>query len=165
MKAIVAVNRNWGIGYKNKLLYRIPEDMKFFRSMTTDKVIVVGRKTLMTFPGAKPLKNRTNIVLTRDNDFEAEGAVVCRSIQELMTELKKYNTDDVFVVGGAEIYGLLLPYCSTVYITKIDDDRPADKFFADLDKLYEWKMTDCSETHEYEGLEYKFCTYTDITHM
>ncbi len=93
MKAIVAVNRNWGIGYKDKLLYRIPEDMKFFRSMTTDKVIVVGRKTLMTFPGAKPLKNRTNIVLTRDNDFEAEGAVVCRSIQELMTELKKYNTD------------------------------------------------------------------------
>ncbi|MBQ8827482.1 MAG: dihydrofolate reductase [Oscillospiraceae bacterium] len=159
MKAIVAVSRNLGIGKDNDLLYNIPEDKKFFRSMTLGKVVVMGRKTLESMPGGKPLKDRTNIVMTRDNAYSAEGVTVCRSVEELEKELEKYNTDDVMIIGGAEIYRQLLPLCDTAYITKIDNELPADKFFPDIDSMSEWKLTECSEEKEYEGLKYKFCTY------
>lgn len=160
MKAIVAVSGDWGIGKDNDLLYNIPEDKKFFRSMTLGKVVVMGRKTLESMPGGKPLKDRTNIVLTRNSDYKPEGVTVCKSKEELYTEIGKYNSNDVMVIGGAEIYSMLLDECDTAYITKIDDKKPADKFFPVLDKNTDWKMTECSEEKEYEGIRYKFCTYT-----
>ena len=100
MNLIAAVDKNWAIGYQNKLLTSIPEDMKFFRQTTTGKVVVMGRKTLESFPGKKPLKNRTNIVLTKNPSYQAEGAIVVHNEDELREELKKYDSEDIFVIGG-----------------------------------------------------------------
>ena len=99
MKAILSADRNWGIGYQNKLLVTIPSDMRFFRETTTGKVIVLGRKTLETFPGGLPLKNRVNIVLTHDRSLQVKDAVVVHDLEELMEELKKYPEEDIYVVG------------------------------------------------------------------
>ncbi|MBQ8781860.1 MAG: dihydrofolate reductase [Oscillospiraceae bacterium] len=159
MKAIVAVSRNLGIGYENDLLYNIPEDKKFFRSMTLGKVVVMGRKTLESMPGGKPLKDRTNIVLTRNPDYAPQGVTVCHSEEELLTHLNRYKSDDVMIIGGAEIYRQLLPHCDTAYVTKINDEKPADKFFPDLDSDKEWTLAESSEEKDYEGIGYRFCTY------
>lgn len=162
MKAIVAVSSSWGIGCANTLLYSIPEDMKFFRRMTMGKVVVMGRKTLESMPGGKPLKDRVNIVLTRSDDYSPEGVTVCRSLEELHGTLENYSTDDVMIIGGAEIYGLLINECDTAYITKIADDKAADRFFPDLDGMENWQLAESSEEYEHEGLKYRFCTYKNI---
>ena len=162
MKAIVAVSRDWGIGKDNDLLYNIPEDKKFFRRMTLGKPVVMGRRTLESMPGGKPLKDRVNIVLSRNKDYAPEGVTVCSGTDELMKTLEEYENDDVMVIGGAEIYSLLIPECDTVYVTKIDGVKDADKFFPDLDKADEWELSECSEEQEYEGLKYRFCTYSHI---
>ena len=113
MNIIVAVDKNWAIGKDNKLLVAIPADMKMFRQETTGKVIVLGRKTLETFPGGLPLKNRTNIILTTNKDFKVKDATVVHSIEELLEEIKKYPSDQVYCVGGDSVYKQLLPYCDT----------------------------------------------------
>ena len=110
MKIIVAADKNWGIGKDNKLLVSIPADMKMFRQETTGKVCVMGRKTLESFPGGLPLKNRTNIVLTRNENYKVKDAIIVHSIEELMEELKKYPAEDVYCIGGDTIYKQLLPY-------------------------------------------------------
>ena len=120
MKAILAADKNWGIGYNNHLLVSIPSDMKFFRQTTTGKVVVMGRKTLESFPNGMPLKNRTNIVLTGNQNYQVKDAIVVHSEDELMEELKKYETDDIYVIGGESVYRMMLPYCDTAYVTKID---------------------------------------------
>ncbi len=120
MNIIAAVDSNWAIGYQNSLLVRIPRDQQIFREMTEGKVIVVGRRTLESFPQRQPLKNRVNIVLSRDQTYAVKGAVVVHSIKELMETLEQYDEKDVYVAGGASVYGQLLPYCDTAYITKID---------------------------------------------
>ena len=137
MKAILSADKNWGIGYQNRLLVSIPSDMKFFRQTTTGKVVVMGRKTLESFPNGMPLKNRTNIVLTGNKGYHVKDAVIVHSKEELLEELKKYDTDDVYVIGGESIYRMLLPYCSTVYVTKIDQAFQADTFFPNLDEMDE----------------------------
>ena len=104
MNLIVAVDKNWAIGKNNELLVRIPADQKFFRETTTGKVVVMGRKTLESFPNGLPLKNRTNIVLTHNQDYEVKGAIVVHSMEELHEELKKYNDEDIYVIGGEKIY-------------------------------------------------------------
>ena len=109
MNLIVNVDSNWAIGYRGKLLVSIPEDMKFFRSETTGKVVVLGRKTLDTFPGGQPLKNRTNIILTRNPNYQVKGAIICHSVEEVLEELKKYNSEDVYIIGGDSIYKEFLP--------------------------------------------------------
>ena len=109
MNLIVAVDKNWGIGYQNSLLVRIPEDMKFFRSETIGKVVVMGSNTLRSFPGGNPLKNRVNIVLWPGGE-KREDCTIVGSLGELFAEIKKYPKDDVFVVGGAMLYRTLLPY-------------------------------------------------------
>ena len=101
MKLIVAVDKNWAIGNKGDLLTSIPEDKKFFRETTTGNVVVMGKKTLLSFPNGLPLKNRINIVLTTDVNFTAKDAIIVHSLEELDEELKKYNTDSVYVIGGA----------------------------------------------------------------
>ena len=159
MKAILSADKNWGIGYNNRLLVSIPSDMKFFRQTTTGKVVVMGRKTLESFPNGMPLKNRTNIVLTGNQNCQVKDAVIVHSEDELMEELKKYNTDDIYVIGGESVYRMMLPYCDTVYVTKIDRAFQADTFFPNLDEMDEWEMTEESEEQTCFDLEFCFTKY------
>ncbi len=159
MKLIAAVDSNWAIGKGNKLLANIPEDMKFFREMTTDKVVVMGRKTLESFPNGKPLPNRVNIVLTKNISYEVKGAIVVNDLDELKAELTKYDTDDVFCIGGGSIYEMLEPMCDTAYITKIDFAYDADTYFPNLDKSERWEMVEESEEKTCFDLIYYFTTY------
>ena len=159
MKAILAADKNWGIGYNNHLLVSLPSDMKFFRQTTTGKVVVMGRKTLESFPNGMPLKNRTNIVLSGNQNYQVKDAVVVHSEDELMEELEKYDTDDIFVVGGESVYRMMLPHCDTVYVTKIDRAFQADTFFPDLDEMDEWVMTEESEEQTCFDLEFCFTKY------
>lgn len=159
MRLIVNVDSNWGIGLKNKLLVRIPNDMKFFRSQTIGKVIVMGRNTLESFPQGQPLAGRTNIVLTTDQSYRVNGAVVLHSIEELLEELKKYKDDDVYVIGGESIYRQLLPYCNKAHVTKVNHSYEADVHFPNLDEEPDWRQTEESEEQTYFDLEYVFATY------
>lgn len=163
MNLIAAVSKNWGIGKGNDLLFHIPKDMKFFRETTLGKVIVLGRKTLESFPGKKPLKNRTNIVLTRDAHYAAEDVLLCHSPAELLELLKQYDTADVFICGGEQIYNLLLPYCDTAYITKVDAAADAEKFMVNLDGQPDWELAEESEPLEDNGYQFTFCTYKKRT--
>ena len=113
MNLIVAVDSNWAIGKENKLLVSIPQDMKFFRETTKGKVVAMGRKTLESFPGGQPLKNRVNVVLTTDKNYKVKDTVIVHSVEEMVEELKKYNSEDVYVIGGESIYRQLLPYCTS----------------------------------------------------
>ncbi len=159
MNIIVAVDKNWGIGKDNKLLVSIPADMKFFREKTTGKVVVMGRKTLESFPNGLPLKRRTNIVLTRDRNYKVKDAIVVHSMEELLEELKKYNSEEVYVIGGDSIYKQMLPYCDTAHLTKIDYAYEADSYFPNLDEMPEWKIEQTSEEQTYFDLEYAFVKY------
>lgn len=159
MNLIVAVDKNWGIGCQNKLLVSIPEDMKFFRSETSGKVVVMGRKTLESFPNGLPLKNRTNIVLTKNPDYRVKGAVVCHSVEEVLEELKKYASEDVYIIGGDSIYREFLPYCDVAHVTRIDHAYEADAFFPNIEEMPEWKLTGESEEKTYFDLEFTFCRY------
>lgn len=144
MKLIVNIDRNGGIGKDGKLLIHIPEDMERFKSLTMGKTIVMGRKTLESLPGGKPLKGRKNVVLTRNTDFHADGVTVCHNPDEI--------DDDAIVIGGGEIYALLLDRCDTAYITRTDINGNADTFMCELDD--EWVLTE-RETHN----GYSFETY------
>ena len=159
MNLIVNVDSNWAIGYRGKLLVSIPEDMKFFRSETTGKVVVLGRKTLDTFPGGQPLKNRTNIILTRNPNYQVKGAIICHSVEEVLEELKKYPAEDVYCIGGDSIYKQMLPYCDTAHVTKIDFSYEADAYFPNLDEDPDWEITAESEEQTYFDLEYAFVKY------
>ncbi|MCM1160782.1 MAG: dihydrofolate reductase [Roseburia sp.] len=162
MRLIVNVGNNWGIGLKNKLLVRIPNDMKFFRSQTIGKVIVMGRNTLESFPQAQPLAGRNNIVLTTDMAYKVNGATVLHSMEELFEELKKYKEEDVYVVGGESIYRQLLPYCTKAYVTKVNHSYDADAYFPNLDEDSEWKQIEESEEQTYFDLEYVFAVYERV---
>ena len=135
MKLIAAAAADWGLGFRGKLLFSIPEDMKFFREKTTDHVVVMGRKTLESFPGGRPLKNRVNVVLTTDPEYQAEGAVIVHSIEEARKVLSRYEDASVYVIGGEKIYRQMLPYCDEAFITRIDAVREADAFLPNLDSL------------------------------
>lgn len=159
MNLIVAVDQNWAIGKQNQLLVSIPSDMKFFRETTTNKVVVMGRKTLESFPQKQPLKNRVNIVLTTDLNYQVSGAIIVHSLEELLEELKAYKQEDIYVIGGESIYRLLLPYCKVAHVTKIDHAYEADTYFPNLDELEEWQMTGISDEQTYFDLEYYFTRY------
>lgn len=162
MNLIVAADKNWGIGLGNKLLVSIPSDMKFFRETTTGKVVVMGRRTLESFPNGLPLKNRTNIVLTRNPDYRVKGAIVLHSTEEVLEELKKYDDEDIFIIGGGSVYREFLPYCSVAHVTKIDHAYEADTYFPNLDEMPEWRITADSEEQTYFDLEYTFLKYERI---
>lgn len=162
MKAIAAVDKNWGIGLKGKLLVQIPADQRFFRETTTGQVVVMGRKTLESFPGKEPLKNRVNVVMTRSGVSLPDEVERAGSIDELKTVLSRYEDREIYCIGGAEIYRQLLPMCDECYITKIDESYEADAFFPDLDVDPEWELVrDGSETEEqtYFDLIYHFLKY------
>ena len=159
MQCIVAVDANWGIGYKNQLLVSIPADMRFFKETTTGKVVVMGKNTLESFPGGKPLANRTNIVVALEKDYKVPGAIVVNSIEEAVEAVKEYNQDDVIVIGGASIYKQFLPYCDVAHVTKIDYAYEADTYFPNLDADDDWEITADSEEQTYYDLEYRFLKY------
>ena len=161
MKAIVAVDKEWGIGRGNDLLFSIPEDMKFFRSTTMGKVIVLGRKTLESFPNGKPLKNRTNVVLTRNGKWD--DVISVSGIEELMSVLGGFCADDVYVCGGASVYRELLDYCTEALITKVDAIGGAEVFFPNLDLLDNWVLQNQTEQIESNGYKISFCTYVNNT--
>lgn len=158
MKIIVAVDKNWGIGRKNALLVHIPNDMKFFRSETLGKVIIMGRKTLESFPQGQPLAGRTNIVLTKDMNYKVKDAIVVHSVEEAIEKAKEIS-DDIYCVGGDSVYRQFLPYCDLAYITKIDHAYEADSYFPNLDENPQWEMTAESEEQTYFDLTYAFTTY------
>lgn len=159
MNMIVAVDNNWAIGNKNELLVSIPADKKFFRQETTGNVVVMGRKTLDSFPGGMPLKNRTNIVLTGNRNYSVKDAIVVHDLDELLEELKKYPSESVYVIGGGSIYRQLLPYCDVCHVTKIDHTYEADTYFPNLDEDEEWEITADSEEQTYFDIAYQFLKY------
>ena len=159
MNLIVAVDSNWAIGKENKLLVSIPQDMKFFRETTKGKVVAMGRKTLESFPQGRPLANRVNIVISHNPDYQVKDAIVVHSIEELLEELKKYDEENIYIIGGESIYRQLLPYCTKAYITKIDHAYDADTYFPNLDEDPEWEMTKISDEQTYFDLEYVFTIY------
>ncbi len=165
MNLIVAVDRNWGIGKNNKLLVSIPSDMKFFRQETMGKVVVMGRKTLESFPNGLPLQKRTNIVLTTDRSYSAKGAIIVHDIPELLEELKKYEDDQIYVIGGGKVYEQLLPYCNLAHVTKIDFAFEADTHFPNLDEMEAWEITGQSEEQTYFDLEFSFVKYERVQKM
>ena len=162
MQAILHCDSNWGIGKRNDLMFHLPKDMKFFRTSTTGKVVVMGSNTLLSFPGGKPLKGRTNIVLWPGGDekrAKEDGFIMVQSLPELFAEIAKYPPEDVFVIGGAMMYHTLLPYCDKVLLTKVDADGQAEVFFDNLDKLDNWQMTYQTEPQEDNGYVIRFTTY------
>ena len=162
MNIIVAVDKNWAIGKDNKLLVSIPADMKMFRQETTGKVVVMGRKTLESFPNGLPLKNRTNIVLTGNKDYNVKDAIIVHTVEELLEEIKKYPSEEVYCIGGDSVYKQLLPYCDTAHVTKIDFAYEADSYFPNLDEMPEWTVTAESDEQTYFDLEYSFMKYERI---
>ncbi len=157
MKMIAAVSKDWGIGKDNDLLFSIPQDMKFFRETTKGATVVMGRKTLDSFPNGAALKNRVNIVVTRDKDFERENVLVCHSKEEVLKLVE--GNDYVFIIGGEAIYNMFLENCDLAYITKVDSHKDSDKFFPNLDELSDWELSEISEEIEDNGYSLNFCTY------
>ena len=161
MKLIVAVDKNWAIGKDNKIMWSIPADMKLFRETTKGNIVIMGRKTLESFPQGQPLKNRVNIVITRKKDYKVKGAVIVHSVEEAVKEAKKYE-GELFVIGGESIYRAMLAYCDTAYVTKIDHAFDADTYFPNLDEDKEWQMITISEEQTCFDLEYYFTVYERV---
>ncbi len=185
MNAILSADLNWGIGFKGKLLQRVPEDMKFFMRTTIGKVVVMGRETFESLPGKQPLKDRVNMILTKNPDYsvhrdvstdntgkaedavdgvgsdpvKSERLIICHSVDELFERLQAYPPEDIFVIGGESIYTQLLPYCSEVYVTRFEKEFEADRHFPDLDKMESWELAEESEPHNYNGMGFRFLRY------
>jgi len=157
MKAIIAVDQNWGIGYKGDLLQKIPQDMKFFRQMTINKVVIMGRGTYESLPGKRPLVDRINIVMS--SQLEDDRVIVCRSLDALFKEISKYNAQDLCLIGGEAIFNLLLPHCTEAYVTKIHKSYPADKYVLDFDQDKDWKLVSESELQSYQEIDFVFTKY------
>lgn len=161
MNIILAADRNWAIGKDNDLLIHLPGDLKYFKNMTTGKTVIMGRKTLESLPGGKPLPNRRNIILTRSVDFQVSGAEVLNSVEDVLHLIKSGNlkSDEAFVIGGADIYKQMMPYCDKFYITKIEAELPADRYFVDLDEVDDLKITWTGPIEEYKGTKYQYVLY------
>lgn len=161
MNIIVAADKNWAIGKDNKLLVSIPADMKFFRETTKGNIVVMGRKTLESFPQGQPLQKRVNIVISKNPNYQVKGAVVVHSVEEAIEECKKYD-GEIYVIGGESIYRSMLPYCDTALVTKIDHAYAADTYFPNLDEDAEWELAGETEEQTYFDLEYVFTKYERI---
>lgn len=159
MNAIVAVDSNWAIGNKGQLLVSIPADHKMFREETTGKVVVLGRKTMDTFPGRKPLPNRMNIILSSNENYKVDGALVVHSIEELLEELKKYDSNDIYIIGGDSVYRQMLDLCDTIHVTKVEREYEADAYFPNLDEMENWHVTASSDEQTYFDITYEFLKY------
>lgn len=157
MKLIVAVDKNWAIGKDGDQLVYIPEDLKRFRCLTMGHPVILGRKTLATFPGGRPLKGRRNLILSRNAGFAPEGAEVYPDVDSLLANAP----EDAVVIGGASVYELLLDACDTAYVTKIDAEYPADTWFPNLDERG-WRAEEVEGPYEYETVSYRYVTYRRV---
>ena len=158
MQAIVAVSQSWGIGKGGHLLFRISADLQRFKALTTGHAVILGRKTLATFPGGRPLPGRRNLILSRDPDFAPEGAEVFRDVEALRTAAP----EDAFVIGGGTVYEQLLPWCDTVYVTRLGWTFPADTYFPDLDAAPDWRLAETEGPYDHQGLAFHYDTYRRI---
>jgi len=164
MQAILHCDSKWGIGKKNDLMFHLPKDMSYFRKTTLNKVVVMGSNTLLSFPGEKPLKNRTNIVLWPGGDknrAKEDGFVMVESLEELFKTLKKYKTDDIFIIGGAMMYHTMLPYCKYAYITMVEADGGAEVFFDNLELLGNWTLEEESKPEDDNGYTIRFTKWAN----
>ena len=161
MECIVNVTENWGIGLEGRLLVSISADLKRFRSLTTGKTVILGRKTLETFPGGRPLKNRRNLILSRNPALGIEGAEIVHNLAELRGACRGCAEEDIAVIGGASVYELLLPYCRRARITKTLLSPAADRFFPNLDKLPGWSVESRSEILEENGVRFQYIDYVN----
>lgn len=163
MNVIVAVDEHWGIGKNNDLLFHIPEDMRFFRSMTIGKTVICGKNTLLSFPGGKPLPDRKHCVLTHSDFLETEQLVTFDSVEKLLSEIAELPADDVLVIGGESVYKQLLPHCRKAFVTKIfQTDPEAMVFFPNLDEHPDFDLTEVGEKQiSKNGIEFSFLTYTN----
>lgn len=159
---MVIVDENWGIGRNNELLVHLPGDLKHYKKTTLGKVIVIGRKTLESFPQGKPLPGRTNIVITGNPEYKNDACIVCCGKEKLMEELDRYNSEDIFISGGETIYNLFVEECDTVYLTKIYDVFEADKHFKNMDEDDRYSITWKSDIYEENGVKYQFFKYERI---
>lgn len=159
MNLIAAVDNNWAIGKGGRLLVQIPMDRRLFRELTGGKVVVMGRKTLESFSNGLPLAGRTNVVLTRNPNYQVKNAIVVHSLEELRERLSEYDSRDIYVIGGESVYEQLLDDCSTAHITKINYSYDADRHFPNLDERPEWVLTADSEEQTYFDLEFFFYRY------
>ena len=159
MKMIAAVDSRFGIGKDGKLLVSIPNDMKHFRAETTGRTVILGRKTLATFPGGKPLAGRRNIILTKNPSFTVPGAEVAHSVEEALAMTEDTPSDDVIVIGGEQVYRAFLPYADTAILTMIDFAYEADAYFPDLEADPEWEVAEEGEEQTCFDIIYRFVTY------
>lgn len=155
MKLIAAVDQNWALGYRGDQLAYLKEDLRRFKALTLGHPVILGRKTLATFPGGRPLKGRENLILSASPGFAPEGARVFPDLERLLA----CAPADSFVIGGASVYAALLPHCDTAYITKIHAACPADVWLPNLDALPEWRVLEESDPLEQDGLFYHYMTY------
>ena len=159
MKLIAAVDKNWAIGYKGRLLASIRADQMNFKKLTIGKVVVLGRKTMDTFPGGRPLPQRRNIILSHNPNYSVKDAEVVHSKEELLELIKDVDTDDVFIIGGESIYREFLPLCDTAVITKINYAYEADAYFPNLDADEEWECVEEGDEQTCFDMEFCFTTY------
>jgi len=157
MNIIVAVNKDWGIGYKGEQTITIPEDRQYFKEITSGGIVIIGRKTFESI--GKPLKQRKNIVLTNKRDFKIPGVTVVHSMNEALQKIPPNSSHKVFVIGGAEVYAQFLPWCSYVYVTKIDIETPSDRYFQDLDKLPDWDLMHKGDIIKHNDICFSFDLY------
>lgn len=162
MNAIVAVDKNWAIGCDGDLLFSLPTDMKRFRTLTTGGTVIMGRKTLESFPGGKPLPKRRNVVITRNREFGRDDVDVVSSIEEALQAVAGTEEEKLWVIGGGSIYTAMLSHCKRVFLTKVDAAAPdADTFFPNLDALPNWEVESVVETVEENGFTYQFINYVN----
>lgn len=159
MQAIVVVDQNWGIGCENGLLFHLPGDLKHFKRLTLGKAVVMGRRTLESMPGGKPLPGRDTLVLTRNPSYQVEGARVAHSLEELEELLRLYAPEDLMLCGGQQVYELLIDRCSRAYVTRVEAAATADSHFPNLDERPGWRLVEQSEVQQEKGLSYRFCVY------
>ena len=160
MRILCAVDLDWAIGYKGELLYKIPQDLKRFKELTKGNIVVMGRKTLESLPGSKPLKDRTNIVVTTCKDYDRYDIITVHTLEDLMKLLSNYEEEEIFLIGGGELIASLIDYCDIAYITKINDRaRLKDTAIPNLDKDKEWILVEQSQSYSYDGIEYRYLKY------
>ena len=158
--SILNCDKKFGIGKRNGLLFSLPKDMKFFRETTSNHTVCMGENTLLSFPGNKPLKNRTNIVLSQDPTHNYEGVVNVHTFEDFLKAIKEREIiDTVFIIGGASIYRQTLPYVDEVYLTKVNADGGAEVFFVNLDEEKDFELIKESEPEMDGYIEIKFCVY------
>lgn len=158
MNFIVAVTNDYAIGKNNDLLFHLPLDLAYFKEKTLNKVVVMGERTYFSLP-KRPLPKRVNIVLSDNPNFNDEGVIIVRNLEQLLKTVKKYPEDDVFIIGGASVYNLMMDYCKLAYITKIDKVVPADTYIKNIEETGSWKEISSSETKTENGLSFRFVVF------